>query len=251
MTEPIISEPIQITRRQDRRVIEEFIRNPLYFVLNVFSPAMYGQVDFLKEIREIYFQKGILVAYISVSDFRYLNQPYRLDELLKSIIRQYGFFSKPDKDESIDETDKDILKLLAENADIPIVEMANKLKHSPKTIIQRIKVLEQKKVIVAYKTFLDFEKLGYQHYKVSFILLKITKEKEREFRQYAKYHPNIIYEDTYIGGDDVEIGVHVKDQFELRKILDEIKNRFSDIIHDYTTLQIYEEHKDTYFIAEK
>jgi uncharacterized protein YaaW (UPF0174 family) len=103
---------------------------------------------------------------------------------------------------------------------------------------------------VAYKTFLDFEKLGYQHFKVNFILLKVTKQKEREFRQYAKYHPNIVYEEQYIGGDDIELGIHVKDIAQLRKILDDIKSRFSDIIHDYKTLQIYEEHKNTYFIAD-
>ena len=155
------------------------------------------------------------------------------------------------QDPSIDDTDKEIIEMLAEDGNISIVEVAAKLKHSPKTIIQRIKNLEKKKVIVAYKTFLDFEKLGYQHYKVSFILLKITKQKEREFKQYAKYHPNIVYEESYIGGDDIELGIHVKNHAQLRNMLEDIKERFADIIHDHKILQVYEEHKDTYFISEK
>jgi DNA-binding Lrp family transcriptional regulator len=154
------------------------------------------------------------------------------------------------QDQTIDDADKGIVGMLAENGDIPIIHIAKNLGYSSKTIIQRIKNLEKKNVIVAYKTFLDFEKLGYQHFKVNFILLKVTKQKEREFRQYAKYHPNIVYEEQYIGGDDIELGIHVKDIAQLRKILDDIKSRFSDIIHDYKTLQIYEEHKNTYFIAD-
>jgi hypothetical protein len=86
---------------------------------------------------------------------------------------------------------------------------------------------------------------------VSFILLKITKQKDREFKQYAKYHPNIVYEESYIGGDDVELGIHVKNHAHLRSMLEEIKERFADIIHDHRILQVYEEHKDTYFISEK
>jgi DNA-binding Lrp family transcriptional regulator len=155
------------------------------------------------------------------------------------------------QDLSIDELDRKIIEMLADDADIPIVHIANRLQHTSKTIIQRIRNLEKKNVIVAYKTFLDFEKLGYQHFRVSFILSKVTKQKEREFRQYAKYHPNIVYEDNYIGGDDLELGVHVKDTAHLRKILDEIRDRFSDIIHDHRILQIYEEHKNSYFITEE
>jgi len=162
----------------------------------------------------------------------------------------YEISTTTPQDPDIDDTDRRIVAMLAENADIAIVKIAHKLGFSSKTIIQRIKNMEKKNVIVAYKTFLDFEKLGYQHFKVSFILSKVTKPKEREFRQYAKYHPNIVYEENYIGGDDVELGIHVKDNTHLRKILDEIKERFSDIIHDHRILQIYEEHKNSYFIGD-
>ena len=150
-------------------------------------------------------------------------------------------------DLSIDNTDRKILGMLAEDANVSIVDIANKLGYSSKTIIERIKKLEDKSVIVAYKAFVDSEKLGYQHYKVSYILSKVRKEKEMEFREYTKQHPNIINYDKYIGGGDLEIDVHVRNHSHLRKILGEIRDRFADIIYDHSILQVYEEHKNTYY----
>ena len=150
-------------------------------------------------------------------------------------------------DLSIDEVDRKILKILADDANIPIVDIANKIKYSSKTIIDRIKKLHQKGVIVAYKAFIDYDKLDYQNYKISFILSKVKKEKEMEFREFTKMHPNIVYYEKYIGGGDVEIEIHVKNHSHLRKIMDEIRNRFVDILYDYTILQIYEEHKNIFY----
>ncbi|MEK6792531.1 MAG: winged helix-turn-helix transcriptional regulator [Nanoarchaeota archaeon] len=67
---------------------------------------------------------------------------------MKSII------SYPDE-VKIDELDRKILQILAPNARAQIIDMAHKLKVTPKTMIARIKELERKNVIVGYKTVFD------------------------------------------------------------------------------------------------
>lgn len=128
-----------------------------------------------------------------------------------------------------------------------IVEIALTLDHSPKTIISRIRKLEEFGVIVGYKSFIDYAILGYNQYKISFVLFKITPQKESELIEFCKQHPNIIYLERYAGGADVELGIHVKNISELRQVLAQIKERFVGILRDHQILHIYEEHKNIYF----
>ena len=103
--------------------------------------------------------------------------------------------------------------------------------------------LEKKKVILGYKTVLDYERLGYQYIKLSFRLSNATKEKISQFKSYVKIHPNIIYEDEVLGGDDFEIELQVKDYQEMQIILGDIRKRFANIIKDYKVLRFTKEHK--------
>lgn len=147
----------------------------------------------------------------------------------------------------LDKKDKSILKLLMQDARIPIVDIAHKLDLTPKTIIARIKELERRKIIVRYGLHLDLNKLGYQSFKTSFILFNLTKSRIKDFQVYAKEHPNIVYDEEIMGGDDYEIEVQVKDIRDLRKIIEEIKVKFTDILYDYRILHIYEENKNHFF----
>jgi len=123
------------------------------------------------------------------------------------------------------------------------VDISSEIKLTPKTIIQKIKRLEDKKIIVGYKTVFDLEKLGYKYFKVHFKLKNVTKEKDRKFRLFVKNNPNIIYDDEVLGGDDFEIELQVKDLNDLRNILDKVYEEFADIIREHKIMQYYEEHK--------
>ncbi len=78
---------------------------------------------------------------------------------------------------------------------------------------------------------------------MNFLLNNVAKEKEKLFRGYIKFHPNIIYDDQVLGGDDFEIEVQAKNSEQLREILLDIKKRFSSIIKSQSISQFYKEHK--------
>ena len=152
------------------------------------------------------------------------------------------FISEPEEVQ-IDGTDKKILKILAPNSRVQIIEIAAKLNITSKTVISRIKNLEKKKIIVGYKTVFDYKKLGYQYIKLHMNLQNISKEKKQEFHAYIKTHPNIIYNDEVLGGDTIEIEMQVKGLNKLREIINEIKIKFAGIIKNYYTVNFYKEHK--------
>lgn len=148
--------------------------------------------------------------------------------------------------EKVDYDDKDykILKAITENAQIHIVDLAKKIKLTPKAALYRLKNLEKKGIVLGYNALIDTDKLGYRFYKIDYYLNDISKL--NTLNQFAKQHKNIVYRMKTIGGPDFEIEVMVKDVVEMREIINEIREKFSDYIEtyrfhrfEYTIKQIY------------
>jgi Lrp/AsnC family leucine-responsive transcriptional regulator len=145
---------------------------------------------------------------------------------------------------SYDKTDYEILKIVTENGQTPIVEIAKKIRLTPKAALYRLKKLERNGIILGYNALIDTNKLGYLFYKIDFYLNDISHIKE--MFQFAKQHKNIVYRMTTIGGPDFEIEVMVKDVTDMKKLINEIRAKFSDFIEfsrfhrfEYTIKQVY------------
>lgn len=209
----------------------------------------------VKEMNSLW--KELLEKYVNYLDARFLailirvsyfSRAYLID--LKQNTREFTAITEPEEAE-IDKTDAGILEIIASNARMPVIEIAEKLGITSKTVITRIRTLEKKKIILGYRTVFDLEKLGYQYFKVHFGLHNVTEEKIKHFRHYIKSHPNIVYDNEVLGGDDIEIEVQVKSLPELRKIIEEIKSDFAEIIKDYKTMLFYKEHKLLFLPAKR
>ncbi len=188
-----------------------------------------------------YIEKRWLAIFTKVT---YFPRAYILEK--KRNFDEYIFVTEPEEIK-LDKTDLEILRLIAPDSRISVLEISEKLGITPKTVASRIKQLEKKRVIIGYRTMFDLEKLGYQYFKMHLNLHNLTEEKEKEFRMYIKQHPNIIYDNEVLGGDDIEIEIQVKSLNALRLIIEEIKLRFSDIIKNYKYMLYYKEHKFLFF----
>ena len=62
------------------------------------------------------------------------------------------------------------MDIYSKNVRVPHHEIADKLNVTSETVRLRIKQLENKEIIVGYKINLDLQKLGYQGYRVDFLL---------------------------------------------------------------------------------
>ena len=246
---------LQNTTPEKEQEIIDFLKNKeiVTWIVSVDGDYNIGCLILVKTISEMnVLWKELLKKYVNYLEERqltimtkvaYFSRAYLLD--LKENIYEINFITEP-RNIDIDDTDKEILKLLVPNARISIIEVSRKLKITPKTTINRVKALEQKKIIIGYKTVFNLELLGYQYYKVLFRLHNVVNEKLQQFKRYIKVHPNIVYDDEVLGGDDIEIEVQVKDNNELRALINDIKLKFADMIKSYKILLFYKEHKYLY-----
>lgn len=188
-----------------------------------------------------YIDKRRLTIFTKVS---YFPRAYILEK--EKNAEEFVFITYPEEIR-IDKTDLEILKLMAPNSRISILEISQKTKITPKTAASRIKQLEKNKIIVGYRVMFDLEKLGYQYFKVHINLHNKNQEKENQLRAFIKSSPNIIYDNRVLGGDDIEIEIQAKNIQELRTLLDKIKKQFSEIIKNCKYMIFYKEHKFLFF----
>lgn len=186
-------------------------------------------------------EKRWLTIFTKVS---YFSRAFLLDK--KKNTEEFIFISDSEPIE-VDEKDLKLLRLLTEDSRISIVDLSAKLKMTPKTIINRIRQLEEKKIILGYRTMFDLSKLGYQYFKLFFGLHNINLEKEAKFRDFIKIHPNIVYDNEVLGGGDIELDIQVRSLEDFRNLLEEIKQNFSEIIKNYWYMLFYKEHKYIFF----
>lgn len=164
--------------------------------------------------------------YLSINQIHY---PMKILKKTNKSIEEWNV-GKNKKLVKIDQIDFKILKLLSRHAKMPLIEIAEQVGISPKLVAYRIKQLEKKGVILAYNAIIDETKIGYNMFKVDFFLFNHSRLDE--MYTFARNHPNIKNVMKTIGGPDFEIEVLVKDLFELRGLIDEIRSEFSNDI-DY------------------
>ncbi len=125
--------------------------------------------------------------------------------------------------------DLEILKIYENNARIPLLHIAQRLKSSLDRVKNRIKKLENEKVICGYKLGLDLSKIGYDSYRIDIYL---TSSRIKGIHEFFKHHPNIYQVHYTIGGADIEIELFVNGLQHLINIMEEIKANFNEVI-DY------------------
>lgn len=140
-----------------------------------------------------------------------------------------------------DEKDIEILRLIAPNAKMSTVEIAEKTGISVSNVNYRIKKMQANGIIKDFRVVLDLQKIGYYWYKIEMQLDDLSIKKS--MLDYFHQHQNIIYAYETISDNDIEVELEVKSYEEFRKILNEIRKIFGKNIKKYHHLLWYKEHK--------
>nr|MBA4405443.1 hypothetical protein [Nanoarchaeum sp.] len=156
------------------------------------------------------------------------------------------FVYKTSGDNKIDETENKILKLISQNANLNVVQIASKLDLSVDVVRYRINQLIEKNIIQGFRINIDTEKIGYLYYKLLFTLKDLSHDREVQFKEYSKRNPNIIQFIKYIGKWEIQLELEVESESDLFKIIEEIRNNFGDIIQTYEILKLKEEKLNYY-----
>jgi DNA-binding Lrp family transcriptional regulator len=144
------------------------------------------------------------------------------------------------KNSIIDEKDIEILNTLSQNARVPLITLAQKLKVDSKTITYRIKRLESQKIITGYKSNLDVSKLGRDFYTIEIDLNDFARFKEIE--NHILSLKELTGRSISIQGYDLEFDIEIENTKRYYDITKELKNKFKEI-REIRYFRVIENHK--------
>src|SRR3989338_929207 len=214
-------------------------------VFNVLARSGIELYDIIKEFENKYgnyiAEKQMIVMIFASFFFR----DYLIEKKSNEIRKPIHFGSREEVE--IDETNKKILGLLGMDARMPVVDIAKKIEISADAVAIRIKKLEKAQIIQNYCLLPDFSLMGQTSYKILFSLHNLTEERENALLEYCRQQPNIWFHNKALGLWDLEINMDVDNAAQFRQIMMEIKSQFSDIIKEYTTLQVSKVEKFNFY----
>lgn len=181
----------------------------------------------------LYFQDPYVSIAFKVHEFKnkYLYQKPDYRELV---------LGSSAKKAAIDEADYAILQLLSGNAKMPLVEMAGKLKTTPKMVGYRIKRLISEKIILAFRARINTRLLGYDYYKVFLTLQGFDAKNQSRVTSFLRNHPSVVYITKPVGLHTLEFEAMVRNTNELHEIMRQFKHEFGDMLIDYDIYFTYD-----------
>jgi len=147
---------------------------------------------------------------------------------------------KPDK------TDLKLLKAITKDARANYISISDKLGINANTVKLRMHRLYDAGIIRQFTIEVNKEALGLQAFNIQLTFKDTAPEKMAQFLRYVKRHQSVNFYYFPLGHWDLEIGVFVKEVNELRRIILEFRNKFSDVVRIYDCMIFYEELKPNY-----
>jgi Lrp/AsnC family leucine-responsive transcriptional regulator len=129
-------------------------------------------------------------------------------------------------------TDKKLLAAIADNSRASYVELSKAAKLTANACKYRLRNMERTGVIQGYTLNIEPTALGYQWYTVQLTIAETDIALLRSFYRFCEEHPDILfYYHLYrSGAEDFDIGFLVKTHDDLRKGLNELKQKFPGIM---------------------
>ena len=187
-----------------------------------------------------FFQKSFVTIVMHIHHF-INNHLFETEDLSERVIGG-RFVEVP-----LDAIDLKVLSLLAKDARIPLLTLANETKVSPNTVKQRIKKMKEKKIIVGFKAKINSSILGYQHYKILLQLTDVSPNMKLKLREYLKLNRYVTYVTEAIGRADLEFEIQVKSGNELRQHVRDLRQYFGGSIKEYKATLVSKEEVIDYF----
>lgn len=180
-----------------------------------------------------YFQNQILSYYIHAQLFRpsyLLSDEY--DKAEREKITATGHGTRVD----IDDLDLRLLYLIASNARMPLIEIADKLNTTVDVVKYRLKKLLKLNVIQGFRVNIDNAKLGYQYFKVDIYLREYKQRKK--IIDYIKYNPYMTCINSTTGLSDLELEFYLEDLPHIKHIMQDLTEKFPNAVRNYKYFSI-------------
>lgn len=135
--------------------------------------------------------------------------------------------------EKIDKLDIDIMMFLTHNGRATLVEIAKSVNSTVDIIRNRIKRLEEKKIIIQYRVAIDPSKIGFILFKSFIYFDSISEQNKMKLIEYARTSRNIVYIIEQVSSWEFEIELLAKSYEEFLDIMNELRLMFKDTLRNY------------------
>jgi DNA-binding Lrp family transcriptional regulator len=147
----------------------------------------------------------------------------------------------------IDELDKRLIRALSQQARVDNTALGAQLSVTRNTIKNRIDRLIEKKVILGFRTFVDLKKLGYESNMLFLQINRMDRERETELYLYLQMLDQVTFVVKHIGKWKVGLEIETQSSHDFQEVLLNIRSEFSDLISDYDTFPLLQDHMINYF----
>ncbi|MFH1685053.1 MAG: Lrp/AsnC family transcriptional regulator, partial [Candidatus Micrarchaeota archaeon] len=147
----------------------------------------------------------------------------------------------------LDSHDTLILENLANNARLPVAELAKQIGTTPAIVSGHLKNLMKNGIIQSFRISIDTSVFGYEFCKAFITLDNFTLEKKRMLIEWCKQQKSVLNVVECIGAWDIEIECEVEDFQKFYEIMKRIKEEFSDIVKSYDSVLMSKEPRVDFF----
>ncbi|MFA6461246.1 MAG: Lrp/AsnC family transcriptional regulator [Candidatus Woesearchaeota archaeon] len=141
---------------------------------------------------------------------------------------------------SLDEIDKKILKVITNQARMPLIEISKKIGVDAKVVKYHLQKLERDKIILAYVTSIGFDKLNLNFFQINISLRNPTLRKQ--VLHFFESTNKGLFAIELLGKYDLLVELHLENHEELKKIMDSFRECFVGSYTDYDISTINKEY---------
>ena len=149
-----------------------------------------------------------------------------------------------------DEKDLEILKVISEDALLPLHQISGKVNLSADAVAYRIKNMVNSGIILKFIPIINYTSLGYNLHTLLLNINGLDEEKERKLKSFLSNDKNTLWAVKTIGRLNVLIYLLVKNIADLQETVLNLRSLFPCQINHYEPLIAYEEYKYVYFPKE-
>ena len=139
------------------------------------------------------------------------------------------YFGGNYEDIGVDETDLQLLKILANNGRMSANKIAEKMNSTTRVVLYRMKELEKKGVILGYTNSLDLNILKKQFFKTMVNFTHFNKKLKQKIKEYSLNNFNIGFFVFCVGNWSLELELIVEDNNQFYKVMDDLKKEFPEM----------------------
>lgn len=201
--------------------------------------------EFDDELQEVLNRFSDYIQEKEVSTTLYL--VHNIREFLKTNpgkeISKVVYHTSKDKQEKIDKIDEEILKVITNNARLPVTEIAKKINITPRIVQYHLKELEKKSIILAYRAHLEPKNIGRIFCKAIIYLANVTQKRLNEFIHYSSSIQGAVWPQRVMSSWDFELDLELESYDKFQDVLLDLKEKFPDIIKNHEFCIVSKEFK--------